>query len=291
MQVLQAIIDGLLIGGVYSLVAIGLTLIFGVMKIVNFAHGALLMLGMYIAYWAFTLCGLNPYLSLPVTFGLMFAVGALIQRVILQPIEEGPDHNQLLVTLGLMLILENLALLLWSPDFRSVRIPWLVSPWSACSLVFDRPRLLAFAFALCLAVALFAFLNRTLLGKAIRATAQDKEGAWLIGANVRKVKYITCGLGAACAGVAGALIAPFFYTSPIAGGAFLLRAFVIAVLGGLGSFPGAFLGGLIIGVGESLGGLFLPGTLKELITYGIFIGILLFKPNGLLGSEAAGGGR
>lgn len=283
MEILQAVIDGILIGGVYGLVAIGLTMIFGVMKIINFAHGAILMSGMYATFWIFQILQINPYLSLPLTFAIMFVFGMLIQKVTIQPIQNAPEHNQLLVTLGLLLFLENLALLIFSPDFRSVELPWLRNAIFAGPFALDKPRLIAFAFAVALSLALYLFLKNTSLGRAIRATSQERDGSSLVGVNVNRINRITFGLGSACAGVAGALIVPFFYTSPHAGGAFLLKSFVITVLGGLGNFIGALVGGLIIGVGESVGAIYLPGTLKELVTYIIFIAILFFRPTGLFG--------
>ncbi|MDR7521937.1 MAG: branched-chain amino acid ABC transporter permease [Armatimonadota bacterium] len=279
----QAAVTGLLTGAVYALVAVGLTLIFGVMRVVNFAHGALLMLGMYAAYWFHVLLGVNPYLSLPVTFILLFALGAVIQRGLLQPILAAPQHNQLLLTLGVMLIIENLALFLWSPDFRTLRIGWLEGAIPLGALLLNKPRLIAFAGALVLTAALYLFLTFTELGRAIRATAQDRTGASLVGVNVTRINTLTFGLGAACAGVAGALITPYLYTAPQVGHVFLLYGFVVVVLGGLGSFTGALAGGLLIGIGESLGAALLPGSLKELVVYLIFILVLLFRPTGLFG--------
>lgn len=283
MQIIQALIDGVLMGGIYGLVAIGLTMIFGVMKIINFAHGAVLMMGMYASYWIFQYLHLNSYLSLPLTFIIMFAFGTAIQRITIRPIQNTPEHNQLLVTLGLLLFLENVALLLWSPDFRSVDLPWLRDAVFAGPFVLDKPRLIAFVFAVAMSLALYLFLKNTPLGRAIRATSQDRDGASLVGVNVNRINSITFGLGSACAGVAGALIVPFFYTSPHAGGSFLLKSFVITVLGGLGNFIGALIGGLIIGIGEAVGGIYLPGTMKELVTYAIFIAVLFFRPTGLFG--------
>ncbi|MGO4887597.1 branched-chain amino acid ABC transporter permease [Anaerobacillus sp. MEB173] len=281
----QSLVDGLLMGGIYGLVAIGLTLIFGVMKVINFAQGALMMLGMYVTYWAFTLMGLNPYLSLPLSAIALFFVGAFIQRTVLSKMINAPEHNQLLVTLGIMLFIENLALVLWSPDFRSVEVNGLTQTLNVGSIGINMPKLIAFIFAIFLAVGLFWFLKQTMIGKAIRATSIDRQGASLVGIATNKINYITFGLGAALAAVAGSLITPFFYTSPTVGATFILKAFVVVVLGGLGNFIGALVGGLIIGVAEALGGAVLPGTLKELMTYIIFIAILLVRPNGLFGGK------
>ena len=281
----QAVVNGILLGGVYALVALGLTLIFGVMRIVNFAHGALMMVGMYTAYWIFTLWGINPYLSLPLTMVVLFLLGAAIQRFLIDPILDAPQHNQLLLTLGVMLFLENLALFLWSPDFRTLRLPWLEGAVRAGFLLVNKPRILAFAFALLSTLALYLFLKHTETGKTIRATAQDQVGAALVGIDVRKVNALTFGIGSACVGMAGALVTPYFYTAPQVGHVFLLIAFVVVVLGGLGSFTGALVGGLIVGVGESIGALLLPGSFKELVIYAIFVLVLLYRPTGLFGER------
>lgn len=284
--IIQSIVDGVLMGGIYGLVALGLTLIFGVMKIINFAQGALLMLGMYVSYWAFTLYGINPYLSIPLSAITLFIVGVFIQKTILNKMLNAPEHNQLLVTLGIMLIIENLALLFWSPDFRSVDLEGLQSTINIGEIGVNTPKLIAFVFAITLALALFWFLKHTMIGKAIRATSMNRQGAALSGINTNRINYIAFGLGSALAGIAGSLITPFFYTSPTVGATFILKGFVVVVLGGLGNFIGAIVGGLIIGISEALGGAFLPGSLKELVTYLIFIIILMVKPNGLFGRKS-----
>lgn len=284
--IIQSIVDGVLMGGIYGLVALGLTLIFGVMKIINFAQGALLMLGMYVSYWAFTLYGINPYLSIPLSAITLFIVGVFIQKTILNKMLNAPEHNQLLVTLGIMLVIENLALLFWSPDFRSVNLEGMQRTINLGGIGINTPKLIAFAFAISLALALFWFLKHTMIGKAIRATSMNRAGAALSGINTTRINYIAFGMGAALAGIAGSLITPFFYTSPTVGATFILKGFVVVVLGGLGNFIGAIVGGLIIGVSESLGGAFLPGSLKELVTYLIFIIILMVKPNGLFGRKS-----
>ena len=282
---LQSLVDGLLMGGIYGLVAIGLTLIFGVMKIINFAQGALLMLGMYVTYWAFTILGINPYLSIILSAGALFLVGAFIQKTILSKMLDAPEHNQLLVTLGIMLFIENLALILWSPDFRSIEIENMTQTITIGSIGINTPKLIAFSFAIALSLLLFWFLKNTFIGKAIRATSINRQGASLVGINTGKINYIAFGIGAALAGIAGSLITPFFYTSPTAGATFILKGFVVVVLGGLGNFIGALVGGLIIGVSEALGGAVLPGSLKELMTYIIFVLVLILRPNGLFGGK------
>lgn len=282
---MQSLVDGILIGGIYGLIGIGLTLIFGVMKIINFAQGALMMLGMYVTYWLFTLLGMNPYLSLPFSAIALFLLGALIQRGVMERVLDAPEHNQLLVTMGLMLILENAALVLFSPDFRTVKVESLSGVFTLGNIHFEKTKVIAFAFALLLTFFLYWFLQNTYLGKAIRAVAIDRDGAALSGIQVRRVNMITFGIGAALAAVAGTLITPFLYITPTVGEVFILKAFVVVVLGGLGNFFGALVGGLIIGVSESLTSVYVPGNYKELATFLIFILVLLFRPTGLFGRK------
>lgn len=282
---LQALVDGILIGGIYGLIGIGLTLIFGVMKIINFAQGALMMLGMYVTYYLFIWFGLNPYLSLPFSAIALFLLGALIQRGVLDRVLDAPEHNQLLVTMGLMLIIENAALVLFSPDFRTVKVEQLSGVLTLENVNFEKTKLIAFLFALLLTVVLYWFLQKTYLGKAIRAVSIDRDGAALSGIQVRRVNMITFGIGAGLAAVAGTLITPFLYITPSVGEVFILKAFVVVVLGGLGNFFGALAGGLIIGVSESLTSVYIPGNYKELATFLIFILVLLFRPTGLFGRK------
>ena len=282
---LQAIINGLLMGGVYSLAAIGLTLIFGVMKIINFAHGALMMLGMYISYWLFTLLGIDPYLSIFISMPCLFLIGALLQRFLIDLIIEAPEQNQLLLTLGIALVLENLALILWSPDTQTIHVSYVVKVLSLGSVKVSFTRLFGFLSALILTGCFYALLQKTDMGKAIRATSIERDGAKLRGLDVKRLYYVSFGLGAALAGGAGSIITPFFYISPQAGGAFLITSFVVVILGGMGSFGGALIGGLIIGVAESLGAIFMPGSMKLVVTFIIFINLLLFKPTGILGGR------
>lgn len=285
--VLQSLINGILIGGVYSLVAIGLNLIFGVMKIINFAHGALMMLGMYLCYWAVMLLHLNPYLSILLVIPLLFLVGVGIQKYLINTIITAPEHNQLLLTLGVSLFLENLALFLWSPDYRVLATPYADINFYFGEISLSLVRLLAFGLAMLCTAILFVLLTRTDLGKAIRAASEEPEGAVLMGINVRRIYWISFGIGAACAGVSGAAVAPFFPVYPQVGGLFVITAFVVVVLGGMGSFLGAFAGGIIIGLADSVGAMLLPGSMKALISFTIFILILLFKPNGLFGGRGA----
>lgn len=279
----QSIIDGLLMGGIYSLMAIGLTLIFGVMGIINFAQGALMMVGMYVTYWAFTLVGIHPYLSLPLSAIALFILGALIQKGILERVMDAPEHNLLLITFGIMMVIENTALVIFSPDFKSINIPWLNETLKLGSMTISKPKLFAFFISMSLALVLYWFLQRTFIGKAIRGTSLNKTGAALVGIKAERINYITFGLGAGVAAIAGSLMTPIISISPAIGHTFILKTFVVVVLGGLGNILGAFVGGLIIGVSEALGGALLSGTLNELVIYIIFILILIFRPRGIFG--------
>src|SRR5690606_5487165 len=283
---IQSLIDGLLMGGIYSIMAIGLTLIFGVMGIINFAQGALMMLGMYVTYWAFTLAGIDPYLSLPLSAIALFILGALIQKGVLERVMDAPDHNILLITFGIMMIIENAALVLFSPDFRSITVPWLSETIKMGDYVVSKPKLIAFFISMSVALLLYWFLQKSYLGKAIRGTANNKIGAALVGIKSKRINYITFGLGAAIAAIAGSLMTPIISISPSIGHTFILKTFVVVVLGGLGNVLGAFVGGLIIGVSEALAGAAFSGTLNELVIYVIFVLILIFRPQGIFGGAS-----
>lgn len=280
----QALVGGLLLGGVYALVAMGLTLIFGVMKIINFAHGTLMMLGMYASYWLFILYGVDPYLSILLSVPAFLLLGVAIQSLVVNFILNAPEHNQLMVTLGLSLFFQNLALALFKADYRTIRTAYSAATVNWGDIVVSMPKLVAFATAILLCALLFLLLMRTDIGKAMRAAAEEREGALLVGIDVRRIYAIAFGLGTACVGAAGAVVLPFFYVSPDVGDVFILTAFVVVVLGGMGNFVGALLGGLIIGVVEGFGGL-LPGSLRLLVVFIIFVLVLLFKPSGLLGTK------
>ena len=281
----QAIISGLLMGGVYALVAVSLNLIFGVMKIINFAHGAFMMLGMYFTYWVSIFLDIHPYFSLLISMCALFVVGFLIQYGLINRIIDGPEHNQLLLTLGIALFLENLALFLWSPNYRMLQVTTLAGAMHTHKLMFSTPRMIAFGAALTMTLLLYLFLTKTDSGKAIRAISQDREGAHVIGIHRKIIYSVAFGIGAACVAAAGTMITPFFYITPTVGMVFVITAFVIVVLGGLGSFWGAFFGALIVGIAESLGEVLLPGSLKQVPIYSIFILTLLLRPKGLFGKK------
>jgi branched-chain amino acid transport system permease protein len=292
----QAMVTGLLIGGVFGLVAMGLTLIFGVLDIINFAHGALLTIGMYITFVLYDRFGIDPYVAVLITVPLLFLIGAIIQRTIIHPARNAPAHNQLLLTLGLALFIENLMLVIFTATPRSIRLEYgrglteigplaIEFPIRIAGTTITLTKLAAFIFALVLAALLYLLLHRTTLGKAIRATAQNKEGARLVGISTDRISLVTFGLGVACVGAAAALVLPFLAVDPLVGNAFNITAFVIVVLGGMGSIPGALLGGLIIGLTQELGVVFAPSSTKLLGVFFVFILVLLLRPQGLLGKR------
>ena len=282
---LQALITGILMAGIYALVATGLTLIFGVVRIVNFAHGEFVMLGMYVTFWLWKLWGLDPYVSLLITMPLLFCFGVLIQRFLFQPILRAPDLAQIFMTVGLSVILMNVALLLFTADFRSVKVAYGEWAWRLGGVTVPLPRLFAFLGALLLAGLLTLFLTRTDVGKALRAVAQDREVSMLLGINPNRMYLLAVGLGAALAGAAGGLIVPFFYVLPTEGVVFVLIAFVVVILGTLGSVQGALLASLIVGVAESLGILFAGSDLGLVVVFGILVASLILRPSGLMGSR------
>ena len=281
--ILQALITGLMMAGIYALVGIGLTLIFGVVRIVNFAHGEFVMLGMYVTFWLWKLWGIDPYLSLVITMPVLFCFGVLVQRFLLQPILRAPDLAQIFMTVGLSVILMNATLLVFTADFRSVKTAYAEWVWRLGGVSVPVTRLFAFVGALGLAALLTLFLTRTDVGKALRAVAQDREVSMLLGINPGRMYLLAVGLGAALAGAAGSLIVPFFYVFPTVGVVFVLIAFVVVILGTLGSVEGAMLAALIVGVAESLGILFAGADLGLVVVFAILVAALVFKPSGLMG--------
>jgi len=282
---LQALITGILMAGIYALVAIGLTLIFGVVRIVNFAHGEFVMVGMYLSFWLWKLWAIDPYVSLLITMPALFCFGVLIQRFLLQPILRAPDLAQIFMTVGLSVILMNLALLLFTADFRSVKLTYAEWAWRVGGVTIPLTRLFAFLGALLLAGLLTLFLKKTDMGKALRAVAQDREVSMLLGINPQRMYLLAVGLGAALAGAAGSLIVPFFYIFPTVGVVFVLIAFVVVILGSLGSIEGALLASLIVGVAESLGILFAGADLGLVVVFAILVAALVFRPSGLMGAR------
>jgi branched-chain amino acid transport system permease protein len=281
--ILQLAINGLLLGGMYGLISIGLTLIFGVLEIVNFAHGEFLMISMYVAFWLFQLYGIDPYLSMLIILPLFFLIGIAVQRITIQPILNAPPLNQIFMTVGLSMVLQNAALFIWTADYRTLKTSYSALTLKTAGLIISFPRLVAFLLAMALIAALLIFLKHTYTGKAIRALAQERKAAMLMGINVYRTYQIAFGMGIACVGAAGAMLMPVYFVFPSVGSLFVLIAFVVVILGGYNSLVGSLVGGLIIGVVEAFSGFFISPHLKEAIYFVIFILILLFKPTGLFG--------
>jgi branched-chain amino acid transport system permease protein len=283
---IPAVINGLMMGAVYALVALGLTLIYGVLHIINFAHGALLTAAMFAAYFAYSVLGLDPYAAAVVLTPLFFGLGYALQRFVIGPASHGEERNVLLVTLGLAVVIENGLLYAFRADTRTLNLDYAFNVVDLGVAFIPVPRVIAFAVVLILALILWAVLSLTDTGKAIRAVAKEKLGAELTGIDVAHIYAVTFGLGTACLAIAACLLIPTYYVNPHAGNAFVLIAFTIVVLGGMGSVAGALLGGLFIGVVESLSGLYLGESLGQLGIFVIFILVLLLRPSGLFGERA-----
>src|SRR6185369_2309517 len=281
-----AILNGLMTGAIYALVALGLTLIYGVLHIINFAHGAILTAAMFAAFFAHRLLGLDPYLAALGLTPLFFCLGYALQRFVIGPAAHGEDRNILLVTLGLAVVIENALLYAFRADTRTVNLPYGFSTIEVGPAFLSVPRVIGFCVVIAVAVALFLLMRFTDTGKAIRAVAKEKLGAELSGIDVAHIYAVTFGLGTACLAVAACLLLPTYYVNPHAGNAFVLIAFTIVVLGGMGSVAGALIGGLIIGVVESLCGLYLGESRGQIDIFVIFILVLLFRPTGLFGERA-----
>jgi branched-chain amino acid transport system permease protein len=280
---LQTLASGLLIGLIYALVAIGLTMIFGVMDIVNFAHGEFLMLGMYSSFWLFSLYALDPMFTLPLTMLMLFAFGVVVYRLIIVRIVNAPMVSQIFTTFGLMILLRGVAQFLWKPDFRSIENSAVSGSVKPAGIQLGRPQLVAGLGAIVVTGAIWLFLNRTRLGLALEATASDKEAARLMGIDSHRMFSLAWGIAAACAGAAGVLLSTFFPIFPEVGANFILLAFVVVNLGGFGSVTGAFWAGMLVGVIEVMGGLLLGPQYKMAIVLVLFLAVLMFRPQGLMG--------
>jgi branched-chain amino acid transport system permease protein len=282
----QTVINGMFLGGIYALVAVGLTLIYGVMGIINFAQPDFLMLGMYLGYWAFTLFGVDPYVSIIPVAIVVSLVGGLIHSGLVHRILDSPPMNQTLLTFGISSLIMGLAQFSWGAQPRSVRVPYSANCLRAFGLILNLPRLIALITCVLLTVFLYLFLGYTKLGKAVRACSQSRDAAQLMGINVRRIYILTFAIGVALTGIAGVLLTPSYSMTPTVGWIFAMNIFVIVVLGTLGNFIGAFFGGLIIGVAEAFGGFFLGGALKPVVSMVIFILVLLLRPEGLFGRKS-----
>lgn len=280
---LQTLASGVLIGLIYALVAIGLTMIFGVMDIVNFAHGEFLMLGMYSTFWLFALYALDPLLTLPLTVIMLFAFGLLLYKLVIVRIINAPMLSQIFTTFGIMILLRGVAQFLWKPDFRSIENSAVAGSVKLLGIQLGKPQLVAGVGAIVVTGLIYFFLNKTRLGAALEATASDKEAARLMGIDSHKMFSLAWGIGAACAGAAGVLLSTFFPIFPDVGANFILLAFVVVNLGGFGSVTGAFWAGILVGVIEVMGGLLLGPQYKTAIVLALFLGVLMFRPQGLMG--------
>lgn len=293
----QAVVTGLLLGGVYSLVSMGLTLIFGVLDVLNFAHGALMSLAMYTSFILVSNAGFGPYQSVLISVPLLFVIGVVVQRFLIDRVMDQPHENQLLLTFGLALLIENVLLMFFSGTPRNVGFPYaeagiplgvttVQGPLNIFGAVADLPRVIAFLGSLVIAGLLYFVLRRTSLGTAIRAVAENPDGAAMVGIDVRRMHMITFGLGTACVAVAGTLVLPFLSLSPTTGEQFNVIAFVVVVLGGLGNVVGALIGGLLIGLVQELGGAIVPGVDKLFFVFVVFVLTLLLRPQGLFGRKS-----
>ena len=283
----QLIVSTILLGGTYALIAVGLTLIFGVMRVVNFAHGEFLMLAMYLAFWAFALGRLDPYLTLVLTLPLIFGAGWLSYRIVMRPIVHASHSVQIFTTVGLSIVLQNLALVLWTADSRFVRTDYYAVVVRFGNAAFSIAQIVAFVVAVVFTAALFAFLRWSYTGKVMRATAQDREAASLMGIDTDRVYALTWAVGITCVGVAGVLLAPIYPVYPTAGLQFVLIAYVAVVLWGLGDMAGALIASLIVAAVEVAGSYVIGLAWKEVLYLLLFIAILIVRPAGLFGQRGA----
>jgi branched-chain amino acid transport system permease protein len=285
--VLQAAVSGLLIGGVYALISMGLALIFGVVNVVNFAHGEFLMVGMYLTYWAFMLWNVDPHLSILSCTVVLFFLGYITQKLLIERTFNKPFEGeiQIFVTIGFSLVLVHGIQMLWQADYRGIELSYSGMAINVGGLSLNFLKIVSFIVTLAVAFFLYLFLTKTDSGRAMRAITENREAATLLGIDVPKHYCLAFGIGAGLTGIAGALLTPIFYIHPGVGLIFVLKAFVITVLGGMGSVSGAFVAALIIGVVETVGGVFIGGAYTQALIFLIFILTMLFKPTGLFGKK------
>ncbi|HID64864.1 MAG TPA: branched-chain amino acid ABC transporter permease [Anaerolineae bacterium] len=291
--IVQSLVSGIVMGGIYGLMALGLNLIFGVMRIINLAHGEMMMLGMYAAWGLFTFLGVDPLLSLLIVVPGFFALAPIIKRLLIDPLLKAglrwgeTEFLILICTFGLSTILRNGAILAFKSDYRGVTTSYSTVPLSVAGISISYGRLASFGLALLLSIGLFAFFARTYTGKAIRATVQDEQAALLMGVNVERISMLTFSIGVAAAAAAGVLLSMVITIYPEVGGGFLLRSFCIIVLGGMGTAAGAVVGGLILGVAEAFSSLFIPVAYTPALAYVLLVLVLLVRPAGILGRMRA----
>ena len=279
---LQQVLNGIMLGSVYSLVALGLTIIYGILHVPNFAHGSLYMLGAYLAYLMVTTLGLNFWMAMVLTMVILAIIGMLVERLVFRPLLDAPHLNSFIAAIGLIYIIDNGALILWGPDFK--RFPAIYDQlYHFFGITITLQRIIIVFTAISLIALMQLFIKKTTIGATIVATAQDRIGARLAGINVERVGLITFGIGTALAAAAGALIGPILLVYPSMGAALILKAFVIIILGGMGSIPGAIIGGFILGLIESLGGGYITTQYNEVLAFGVLVTVLAIKPTGLFG--------
>ncbi|MCL5884285.1 MAG: branched-chain amino acid ABC transporter permease [Deltaproteobacteria bacterium] len=281
----QTLLSGILMGLIFSLVAVGLTLIWGIMDIVNFAHGDFLMSGMYISYWMYALWRVDPLLSLPVSGILLFAMGVVVYRLVIRRILGAPMLIQIFATFGIMILMRYVAFYFFKPNYRSIRQTLLSGNIDLGGVYLAIPQLAAAVGAFLTTGAVYVLIHKTRVGGALQATAEDREAAALMGIDTDRMFTLAWGIGAATAGIAGSLLSTFFYIFPEVGGIFGLIAFVAVTLGGFGNVAGAFVAGILIGVVEAMAGYLYDPALKTVFVYILFLGVLFFRPQGLLGVE------
>ena len=286
MLLVQVLVNGILLGGLYGIMAIGMSLIWGVMNIVNIAHGALIMLGAYLTFWLFTLSGWDPFLTLPLTIAALFVYGYLVQRFLLNLVVRAQLFLTLLITFGVEVMMVNLARILWSSDLRQVAPSYAAAHLDVGGITIPYVRLGIFGATVVLSVLFLLLLERTRLGRAIRATSEEFRAARLTGVPVAHIYAVTFGLGAALAGAAGGMWGMLFPITPIMGGTLTLKSFVVAVLGGLGTMMGAIVGGLVLGVAESITSTYVGPTYPNAVSFGLLVLILIVRPSGILGARA-----
>ena len=280
----QTIINGIVLGSLYAMVALGLTLIFGILEIPNFAHGAMYMIGAYVAFFCISSMGVSYWFALVISIGALFVMGMIVERFIYRPFYNQPHISSFIVAVGLIFILENGALVLWGADFRRIAPPS-NAIFNILGITVTSQRLLVIGFAALLIIAIHLFIKKTRLGAAIEATSQNRDGAQLMGINTGLVGQATFGLGTALAGVAAVLVAPILLISPVMGESVIAMAFVIIILGGMGSFIGAVIGGYIIGLMETMISTFVTSYYAEALIFGVLVAVLAVKPTGLFGKE------
>ena len=282
---LQEIINALCLAGIYACVGMGFSLLYGIMNIINLAHGAMVMLGAYITFWMFELWGVDPLLSIPIVMAMVFCVGYLMQKYFINNVIKSDILNALMITYGFQLLILGFALFIWKSDYRAITTSYYAASLKFAGVIVPYTKLIILAIAVALTLALRAFMNKTRVGMSLKATSLNKESAQLVGINIRRAYAISCGIGCAIAGAAGSLVAVSYTITPTTEGTYLGSAFVIAVLGGLGNVTGAIVGGIVLAFVETIGALYLGMSFQKFIGFAILLLVLVFRPYGLVGRQ------